>query len=82
MARTKRARALRALSGLADDAGLKMAHEAIDRHAIGDRAGVAAARWLERQMAVREIGYRELAEVTALFANVLAGWGSDRASGC
>ncbi|WP_308259501.1 acetate--CoA ligase [Pseudonocardia sp. H11422] len=64
-----------ALSGLPGGAGLNIAYEAVDRHATGSRAGVTALRWLDRAGGVREISYRELAELTARFGNVLAGLG-------
>jgi acetyl-CoA synthetase len=64
-----------ALSGLPGGAGLNIAHEAVDRHAAGPRAGVTALRWLGRADGVREISYGELGALTSRFANVLAGLG-------
>jgi acetyl-CoA synthetase len=66
------------LSGLPGGAGLNIAHEAVDRHAYGDRAGATALRWLDRRMAVRAITYAELADATSRFANVLGGLGVRR----
>ena len=59
-----------ALDGL-PGGGLNMAHEAVDRHAAGPRAGVTALRWLGRDGAVREFSYAELARESSRLANVL-----------
>jgi acetyl-CoA synthetase len=59
-----------ALSGL-PGGGLNIAHEAVDRHAVGPRADVAALRCLGRDGHATEITYRELAALTGRFANVL-----------
>jgi acetyl-CoA synthetase len=59
------------LSGLPGGTGLNIAHEAVDRHANGPRADVVALRWLDRRDGVRDITYRELAEQTARFANLI-----------
>ena len=59
------------LDGLPDGAGLNIAHEAVDRHAAGDRAERTAIRWLGKRDEVRDISYGELAELTDRFANVL-----------
>ena len=61
--------ARRALAGL-PGGGLNIAHEAVDRHAAGPRAGRVAIRWLGAQGARREITYRELAALSNRFANV------------
>ncbi len=68
----KKARAL--LDGL-PGGGLNIAHEAVDRHAHGPRAGRVALRWLGKEGGRREFTYRELAEATNRFANVLDGLG-------
>ncbi|HXV94696.1 MAG TPA: AMP-binding protein, partial [Pseudonocardia sp.] len=69
-------RARRELSGLPGGAGLNIAHEAVDRHAGHPaRADAAALRWLGRGDRVRDVTYRELAELTSRFANVLTGLG-------
>ena len=64
-----------ALDGLPDGRGLNIAHEAVDRHAAGSRAGRAAIRWIARSGEGRDISYRELARLTNRFANALAGLG-------
>ena len=40
--------ARRALDGLPGGRGLNIAHEAVDRHAAGDRRERVAVRWLRR----------------------------------
>jgi acetyl-CoA synthetase len=60
-----------ALDGLPDGGGLNIAHEAVDRHAAGERAAQTAIRWLSKDDDVVEVSYRELAERTSRFANVL-----------
>jgi acetyl-CoA synthetase len=59
------------LSGLPDEAGLNIAHEAVDRHAAGPRADRVALRWLGRRGERRELSYRDLARESNRFANVL-----------
>ena len=63
------------LDGLPGGQGLNIAHEAVDRHAAGPNAEVVALRWLGRDGSRQDISYRELAEHTARFANVLASLG-------
>ena len=63
------------LDGLPGGAGLNIAHEAVDRHARGARATHLALRWLGKNGKVRDFTYRDLAEQTSRFANVLAGLG-------
>ena len=65
----ERARAL--LDGLPNGRGLNIAHEAVDRHATGERAATAALRWIGKTGERLDITYAELAERTARFANVL-----------
>ncbi len=60
-----------ALDGLPGGAGLNIAHEAVDRHAAGPRAGETALRWLGRDGTRRDIAYAELADATSRLANVL-----------
>jgi len=60
------------LEGLPGDRGLNIAHEAVDRHAAGSRAGAVAFRWLDRRGGVRSCTYAELASTTSRFAGVLA----------
>jgi acetyl-CoA synthetase len=62
----------RELDGLPDGRGLNIAHEAVDRHAAGDRAAKVALRWLPRRGAARDLTYAELARASNRFANVLA----------
>jgi acetyl-CoA synthetase len=60
-----------ALDGLPRGRGLNIAHEAVDRHVGTDREERTAIRWLGRDGAREELTYRDLAERTARFANVL-----------
>ncbi|GHD52582.1 acetate--CoA ligase [Thalassobaculum fulvum] len=64
-----------ALDGLPGGDGLNIAHEAVDRHAAGPRAGHTAIRWIARSGAVRDISYAELRTLTSRFANALKGLG-------
>lgn len=63
------------LSGLPDGRGLNIAHEAVDRHAAGDRAQQVALRFLAADGTATDLTYAALAEATNRFANVLAGLG-------
>jgi acetyl-CoA synthetase len=67
--------ARRELSGLPGGRGLNIAHEAVDRHAAGPRAGHLALRWLGKSGAVQDYTYRDLHGLTNRFANVLSGLG-------
>jgi acetyl-CoA synthetase len=69
----RRARA--ELDGLPEGRGLNIAYEAVDRHALGPRAGRLAIRWLGRDGAVQDFSYADLARLTSRFANVLAALG-------
>src|SRR6185436_10810599 len=60
-----------ALDGLPGGRGLNIAHEAVDRHAAGPRAGRVALRFLRRDGTVDELTFAALAEQTNRFANVL-----------
>jgi acetyl-CoA synthetase len=62
--------ARRALSGL-PGGGLNIAHEAVDRHAVGARANHVAFRFLAEGGGEREVTYAELAGHTNRFCNVL-----------
>jgi acetyl-CoA synthetase len=64
-----------ALDGLPGGGGLNIAHEAVDRHAAGARAERVAIRWLGRAGGVEAVTFRDLAERSARFANVLGGLG-------
>jgi acetyl-CoA synthetase len=59
-----------ALDGL-PDGGINIAHEAVDRHAVGAASGKVALRCLRRNGGVRDITYGELAELTSRFAQAL-----------
>ena len=63
------------LDGLPGGGGLNIAHEALDRHAAGPRAGRVAFRWLDRSGGATEATYAELRERTSRFANALQGLG-------
>ena len=60
------------LAGLPDGKGLNIAHEAVDRHALGARSTAVAIRWLSKEGSRREITYAELSADSNRFANVLA----------
>ncbi len=66
------------LDGLAERAGINIAHEAVDRHGFGARAEQVALRLLARNGEPRSVTYRELALATNRFANVLATLGVQR----
>jgi len=59
------------LDGLPGGAGLNIAHEAVDRHAIGPQATVVALRCLGRDGTRREFTYADLRQLSNRFANVL-----------
>jgi acetyl-CoA synthetase len=63
------------LDGLPDGRGYNIAHEAVDRHARGARAGKTAIRWLGKAGERRELTYSDLAAATNRFANALTGLG-------
>jgi len=63
--------ARRGLDGLPGGRGLNIAHEAVDRHARGPRAGRVALRCIGKDGAARDLTYAALAEQTSRFANVL-----------
>jgi len=60
------------LDGLPGGRGLNIAHEAVDRHAAGERADKLAIRWLGRDGAIEEYSFRRLSQLSNRFANVLA----------
>ncbi|MFO1433495.1 MAG: acetate--CoA ligase [Candidatus Competibacteraceae bacterium] len=63
------------LTGLPNDQGLNIAHEAVDRHALGPRREQVALRWLGKDGSVRDYRYGHLQELTNRFANVLTSLG-------
>ncbi|BAK77071.1 acetyl-CoA synthetase [Pseudogulbenkiania sp. NH8B] len=67
----------RELAGL-PDGGLNLAHEAVDRHALGERAGHTALRLLSADGRRRDIHYDELRRLSNRFANVLTHLGIGR----
>lgn len=64
-----------ALDGLPHGGGLNIAHEAVDRHAAGPRAGQVALRCVARDGGVTELTYAGLAARSSQFANVLRSLG-------
>jgi acetyl-CoA synthetase len=67
--------ARRLLDYLPDGQGLNIAHEAVDRHALGPRGEHIALRWIGRTGRRRELSYRELRAETNRFANALQALG-------
>jgi acetyl-CoA synthetase len=63
--------ARRDLDRLPRGRGLNIAHEAVDRHAAGERAEHVALRWLGKRGQVREVTYADLRDLSSRFANVL-----------
>ncbi|WP_020576632.1 acetate--CoA ligase [Actinopolymorpha alba] len=59
------------LAGLPDERGLNIAHEAVDRHAEGPRAGKVAVVCRDRQGRISELTYGQLRSSTSRFANLL-----------
>ncbi len=55
--------------------GLNIAHEAVDRHAAGERADHLALRWLDKDGAATDFSYADLSRLSNRFANVLRGLG-------
>jgi acetyl-CoA synthetase len=70
-------RARRALDGLPGGA-LNIAHEAVDRHAAGPRAGHEALRFVRVDGSTRSYSYADLREETTRFAAVLHDLGVGR----
>ena len=64
-----------ALDGLPGGRGLNMAYEAVDRHAEGPGGGRTALRCIGRNGDRRDVTYRQLADRSSRFANVLVGLG-------
>ncbi len=59
------------LAGLPAERDLNIAHEAIDRHALGSRRDHLALRWLGKNGAAKDFTYERLRKLTNRFANVL-----------
>lgn len=59
------------LDGLPFGAGLNIAHEAIDRHASGEKATVVAMRFIRKDGETTDYTYARMHELTNKFANVL-----------
>jgi acetyl-CoA synthetase len=59
------------LDGLPNGRGLNIAHEAVDRHALGPNAERVAFRWIASDGSSIESTYAELATDSNRFANVL-----------
>ena len=51
--------------------GLNIAHEAVDRHAAGERKDHIALRWLGKNGAIQDFSYAKLRDLSNRFANVL-----------
>ena len=66
------------LDGLPGGA-LNIAHECVDRHALGARRDHLAIRWLGRHGESRDLTYHDLRLLTNRFANVLDDLGLERA---
>jgi acetyl-CoA synthetase len=66
------------LDGLPAGRGLNIAHEAVDRHAVGPLQDHVAIRWLGRRGQVRDLTFRELSGLSSQFANVLSALGTGR----
>ncbi len=59
------------LDGLPGGKGLNIAHEAVDRHAVGSRRDHLALRWLGKRGEMREFTYDDLRRQSNRIANVL-----------
>ena len=64
-------RARQELDGLPGGAGLNIAHEAVDRHALGPRRDKLALRWLGMRGEIEDYSFERLRELTSRFANLL-----------
>ena len=69
------ARARARLAGLPGNRGLNIAHEAVDRHALGDRRDHVALRCIGRDGQSRDFTYGDLAGLSSQFANTLGALG-------
>ncbi len=59
------------LSGLPHGEGLNIAHEAVDRHAMGPHSNHLAIRWLGKNGETRDYTFAHLRSLSNRFANVL-----------
>ena len=66
------------LSELSDGRGLNIAHEAVDRHALGPASDRLAIRWLAKSGAVEDFTFARLRGLTNRFANVLKSLGVEK----
>jgi len=71
-------RARRELSGLPGGRGLNIAHEAVDRHAAGDRRDHLAIRWLGKRGERQDYTYTDLSKLSNRFANLLQKLGVEK----
>jgi acetyl-CoA synthetase len=66
------------LDGLPGGRGLNIAHEAVDRHATGPRAGRVALRCVAKDGTRTDLTYADMREQTNRFANLLGALGVGR----
>jgi len=59
------------LEGLPGGRGLNIAHEAVDRHAIGARCGQLALRWIGREGRTEDFTFGDLKDKSNRFANLI-----------
>jgi acetyl-CoA synthetase len=63
------------LSGLPNNNGFNIAHEAVDRHAEGPLKNSVALRWTHQDMTTDNYTYLDLKRLSSQFANVLSNLG-------
>lgn len=63
------------LEGLPDNAGLNMAHEAVDRHANGNLRDHLALRWIRKDGSECDFTFLDLKIQSSMFANALTALG-------
>ncbi len=66
------------MDGLPGGGGLNIAHEAVDRHAVGAHGHRVALRWISKAGVRRDFTYADLRDETNRFANVLRSVGVGR----
>lgn len=59
------------LNGLPGGSGLNIAHEAVDRHALGALKDHVAIRWIKKNRTAKDFTYHDLYKLSNQFANVL-----------